>query len=73
MTKLSTNSSLINTMTIFTDGSAQDNFGPTGSGLVNKNSGHHSLSIKHAKNITSCGTSYEGEIEAIKLVTDHAF
>ena len=43
MTKLSTNSSLINTMTIFTDGSAQDNFGPTGSGLVNKNSGHHSL------------------------------
>ena len=64
MTKLSTNSSLINTMTIF---------GPTGSGLVNKNSGHHSLSIKHAKTITSCGTSYEGEIEAIKLVTDHAF
>ena len=72
MTKLSTNSSL-NTMTIFTDGSVQDNSGPTGSGLVNKNSGYHSVSIKHAKTITSCGTSYEGEIEAIKLVTDHAF
>ena len=60
-------------MTIFTDGSVQDNSGPTGSRLVNKNSGHHSVSIKHAKTITSCGTSYEGEIEAIKLVTDHAF
>ena len=38
-----------------------------------KNPGHHSLQIKLAKAITSCGTSYEGEIEAIKSDTDNAF
>ena len=30
-----------NTMIIFTDGSAQVNPGPTGSGIVTKNPGHH--------------------------------
>ena len=38
-----------------------------------KNPGHHSLPIKLAKAITSCGRSYEGETEANKLGTDHAF
>ena len=58
---------------IFSDGSAQGNPGPTGSGVVIKNPGHHSLPIKLVKAITSCGTSYEGEIEATKLGTDYAF
>ena len=34
---------------------------------------HHSLLIKLAKSITSCGTSYEGDTEVIKLATDHTF
>ena len=46
-----------NTMTIFTGNSAQGNPGPTGSYIVIKNPGHHSLPIKLAKAITSCGTS----------------
>ena len=62
-----------NIMIIFTDSSAQGNSGPTGSGVVIKNPGTHSPPIKLAKTITSCGTSYEGEIEAIKLGTDYAF
>ena len=62
-----------NTIMIFTDSSAQGNPRPTRSGVEIKNPGHHSLSIKLAKAITSCGTSYEGEIEAIELGTDHAF
>ena len=62
-----------NAMMIFTDSSVQDNLGPTGSGVVIKNPGHHTSPIKLAKAITSCGTNYEGEIEAIKLGTDYAF
>ena len=38
-----------------------------------ENPGHHSLPIKFTKAITSCGISYEGEIEAIKLGADHTF
>ena len=38
-----------------------------------KNPGHHSSPIKLAKAITSCGTSYEGGKESIKLGTDFAF
>ena len=52
-----------NTMVIFTDGSD----------IVIKNPGHYNSPIKLAKVITSCGTSYEGEIEAIKVGTDYAF
>ena len=63
----------INTMMIFIDGSAQSNPGPTGSGVVIKNLGHHSVPVKLAKAITACGTSYEGEMETMKLVTDCAF
>ena len=33
----------------------------------------HNLPIKLAKAITSCGTSYEGEIEVIKLGTGYTF
>ena len=62
-----------NTMVIFTDGAVQGNSSPTRSGVMIKNPGYHSLPLKLAKAITSCGTSYEGEIEAIKLGTDHAF
>ena len=58
---------------IFTDRSAQVNPGPTGSSVVNKNPGHHNLPIKLAKAITFCCTSYESEIEAIKLGTNSAF
>ena len=38
-----------------------------------ENPGHHSLPIKFTKAITSCGISYEDEIEAIKLGADHTF
>ena len=38
-----------------------------------KNPGHYSSLNKLAKAVISCGTSYEGEIEAIKLGTDYAF
>ena len=62
-----------NTMMIFTEGSAQGNPGPTGSGVVIKNPGQHNSPVKLAKAITSWGSSYEGEIEAIKLGTDYAF
>ena len=58
---------------IFTDGSPQGNPGPTGSGVVIKNPGQHNSPVKLAKAITSWGSSYEGEIEAIKLGIDYAF
>ena len=46
---------------IFTgEGSAQGNLGSTGSNVVIKNPGHHSLPMKLVKAITFCGTSYEG-------------
>ena len=38
---------------IFTDGSAQGNPGPTGSGVVIKNPGLHNSPVKLAKAITS--------------------
>ena len=62
-----------NTMMIFTDGSAQGNPFPAGSGVVIKNPGEHNSPVKLAKAITSWGSSYEGDIEAIKLGTDYAF
>ena len=58
---------------IFPDGSAQGNPGPTGYGVVIKSPGHHNSPVKLAKAITFCDTSYEGEIEAIKLGTGYAF
>ena len=52
---------------ILTDGSAQGNPGPTKSVVVIKNPGHYSSPIKFAKGISFYGTSYDGEIEAIKI------
>ena len=40
-----------NTMMIFTDGSALGNPSPTGSDIVSKNPGHHSLPVKFTKAI----------------------
>ena len=44
---------LPHTIMIFTDGSAQGNPGPTGSGVVIKNPGQHNSPVKLAKAITS--------------------
>ena len=62
-----------NTVMTFTDDSDQDNSSLAGSGVVIKIPGDHSSPIKHTKAITSCGTSYEGEIEAIKSGTHYVF
>ena len=56
-------------MTVFTDGSVQGNPGPTGSGVVIRRPGQYDTPIKLAKAVASCGTSFEGEIEAIDLGT----
>ena len=56
-----------NTMIIFTDGSALSNPGPVGAGVVIKNKGPKSTPVKLAKAVKQMSTSYEGEIEAIKL------
>ena len=50
-----------------TDGSAQGNPGPVGSGIVIKKQGLQSSPIKLAKTVTPHGSSYAGELEAIKL------
>ena len=55
---------------IFTDGSVHGNLVPIGSGVVIRNPEYHSSPIKLAKVVTTCGTSYEGEIGSIKLDTD---
>ena len=65
-------------MSIFTDGSATTNPGPTGAGTVIRENGLTSLPIKLAKAVTSyissyikaVTTSYEGELEAIKISTE---
>ena len=59
-------------MVIFTDGSAQGNPGPVGSGIVIKKQGLQSSPIKLAEAVTPHGSSYGGELEAIKLGTDFA-
>ena len=59
-------------MVIFTDGSAQGNPGPAGSGIAIKKQGLQSSPIKLAKAVTPHGSSYAGELEAIKLGTDFA-
>ena len=56
-----------NTMIIFTDGSALSNPGPAGAGVVIKNKVPKSTPVKLAKAVKQMSTSYEGEIEAIKL------
>ena len=60
------------TMIFFTDGSAQSNPGPTGSGVIIKKQGRNSTPIKIAKAVKYMGSSYEGELEAIKIATEYA-
>ena len=59
-------------MIFFTDGSAQSNPGPTGSGVIIKKQGRNSTPIKIAKAVKYMGSSYEGELEAIKIATEYA-
>ena len=61
-----------NTMIIFTDGSALSKPGPVGAGVVIKNKGPKSTPVKLAKALKQIYTSYEGEIEAIKLAVKYA-
>ena len=66
------NLNIENAMIIFTDGSALSNPGPVGAGVVIKNKGPKSTPVKLAKAVKQMGTSYEGEIEAIKLAVEYA-
>ena len=58
-------------MIVFTDGSAQSNPSPTGSGVIIKKQGQNSTPIKIAKAVKYMGSSYEGELEAIKIATEY--
>ena len=48
------------------------NPGPIGSGLVIKKNGPESTEIKIAHTVTKMGTSYQGELEAIRTGTTYA-
>ena len=61
-----------NTMVIFTDGSATTHPGPTGAGALIRKNRATSLPIKLAKTVPSSVTSYEGELEAIKISSEFA-
>ena len=54
-------------MMIWTDGSALGNPGPTGSGVAIKKNGPESTEIKIAHAVTKMGTSYQGELQAIRI------
>ena len=56
-------------MMIFTDGSALGNPGP---GVVIKKNGSESTEIKIAHAVTKMGTSYQGEVQAIRIGTTYA-
>ena len=56
-------------MIVLTDGSVQSNPGPTGSGVIIKKQCRNSTPIKTAKAVTYMGSSYDGELEAIKIAT----
>ena len=58
-------------MLIITDGSAINNPGPTGAGAVIKVNGPTSTQIKLAKAVSNYRTSYDGELEAIKISTEY--
>ena len=58
-------------MIVFTDRSAQSNPGPTGSGVITKKQGQNSTPIKIAKTVKCMGSSYEGELQAIKIATEY--
>ena len=59
-------------MMIFTDGSALGNPGLTGSEVVIKKNGLESTEIKIAHAVTKMGTSYPGELHAIRKGTTYA-
>ena len=59
------------TMIVFTDGSAQSNPGLTGSGVIIKKH-RNSTPIKIAKAVKYMGSSYEEELEPIKIATEYA-
>ena len=59
-------------MTIFTDGLALENLGPTGSGVVIKKNGPGSTEIKIADAVMKMGTSCQGELQAIRIGTIYA-
>ena len=60
------------TMIVFTHGSAQSNCGATGSGVIIKKQSRNSIPIKIAKAVKCMGSSYEGELEAIKIAKEYA-
>ena len=60
------------TMIVFMDGSAQSNPHSTGPGVIIKKQGRNSTPIKIAKAVKYMGSAYEGELEAIKIVTEYA-
>ena len=51
--------------------SVQLNPGPTGSGVIIKKQGHNSTPIKIVKAVIYMGSSYEGELGAIKIATEY--
>ena len=59
-------------MEVFMVESAQSNPGPTGSGVIIKKQSQNSNPIKITKAVKCMGSSYEGELEAIKIATEHA-
>ena len=61
-----------NTMLAYTDGSALKNPGPTGAEMLIKVQVHKSILVKLAKAISSKGTSFDGELAAVLMATQHA-
>ena len=59
------------TMIVFTDGSAHPNPGPTGSGVIIKKQCSNCNPIKIAKAMKCMGSSYDRELEAIKIATEY--
>ena len=71
-TKTISKPSAMKKLMIFTDGSALGNPGPTGSGVVIKKNGPENTEIKIAHAVTKMGTSYQGELQAIRIGTTYA-
>ena len=71
-TKTISKPSAMKKLMIFTDGSALGNPGPTGSGVVIKKNGPESTEIKIAHAVTKMDTSYQGELQAIRIETTYA-
>ena len=59
-------------MMIFTDGSALGNPGSTGSCVFIKKNSPESTEIKIAHAVTKMSTSYQGELQAIRIGTIYA-